>query len=176
MLTATLCEPKRCRPLEQPVNSLATLIAEHPFLAGMKPAHLDVLCECAMETQFPKDQLIFREGDLANRFYLIEEGRVALESRVQGERAVLIQTVGKGDVLGWSWLFPPYYWHFDARTLSPTKAIFFYGTRLRAQCEDDHDFGYELLKRMAAVVIQRLQAAREQRADSFRKVDLGMEA
>jgi CRP-like cAMP-binding protein len=176
MLTAMLCEPKRRRPLEQPVKSLATLIAGHPFLAGMKPAHLEMLCECAMQTQFPKDQLIFREGDLANRFYLLEEGRVALESHAGGDRAVLIHTLGKGDVLGWSWLFPPYYWHFDARTLAPTKAIFFYGTRLRAQCEEDHDFGYELLKRMAEVVILRLQAARELRADSFRKGDLGVEA
>src|ERR1043165_9089610 len=110
MRTATLWEPKRRPPVEQPVKSLATLIAEHPFLAGMKPAHLDVLCECAMQTKFPKDQSIFREGDLANRVYLIEEGRVALESRAGGDQAVLIQTLGKGDVLGWSLLFPPYYW------------------------------------------------------------------
>jgi CRP/FNR family cyclic AMP-dependent transcriptional regulator len=71
-------------------------------------------------------------------------------------------------------LFPPYYWHFDARALAPTKAIFFYGTRLRTQCEEDHDFGYELIRRMAAVVIMRLQAARGQMADSRRKVDLGV--
>ena len=147
------------------MKSLALLIAEHPFLAGMKPAHLEVLCDCAMQTQFVKDQLIFREGDLANRFYLIQEGRVALESGGD-ERTVLVQTVGAGDALGWSWLFPPYYWHFDARTLTPTKAIFFYGTRLRTQCEEDHDFGYELIKRMAEVIIRRLQATRLQSAAS----------
>jgi CRP/FNR family cyclic AMP-dependent transcriptional regulator len=174
MWTETLSTRERQRSPEPPVKSLETLIAEHPFLAGLKPAHLDVLCDCAMQTQFAKDQLIFREGDLANRFYLIQEGRVALESRAGGERTVLIQTVGAGEVLGWSWLFPPYYWHFDARTLAPTKAIFFYGTRLRAQCEEDHDFGYELMKRMAAVVILRLQAAREQRANSRRKADAGV--
>src|SRR6266436_8779406 len=82
------CQRSRVRnPLEQPVKSLATLIAEHPFLAGMTPAHLDVLCDCAMQTELVKDQLVFREGDLANRFYLIQEGRVALESRGD-ERAV----------------------------------------------------------------------------------------
>ena len=139
----------------------------------MKPAHLEVLCDCAMQTQFAKDQLIFREGDLANRFYLIQEGRVALESRGD-ERTVLIQTVGAGDVLGWSWLFPPYYWHFDARAVVATKAIFFYGTRLRTQCEEDHDFGYELIKRMAAVVIVRLQAARGRMADSRREAEVGV--
>lgn len=150
------------------VSSLTTLIVAHPFLAGMKAAHLDVLRECAMQTQFAKDQLIFREGDLANRFYLIEEGLVVLESRAGNGRRIPIQTVGGGEVLGWSWLFPPYYWHFDARTLRPTKAVFFYGTRLRTQCEEDHDFGYELIKRMAAVTIRRLQAAREQMAEFYR--------
>ena len=64
-------------------------------------------------------------------------------------------------MLGWSWLFPPYYWHFDARALQPTKAIFFYGTWLRENCERDHDFGYELIKRVSAVVIARLQTVRK---------------
>jgi CRP-like cAMP-binding protein len=73
-----------------------------------------------------------------------------------------IQTIGPGDVLGWSWLFPPYYWNFDARALEPTTAIFFYGTRLRDECEQDKALGYELMKRMTAVAIQRLQATRRQ--------------
>ena len=138
----------------------------------MKPAHLDVLCDCAMQTHFVKDQLVFREGDLANRFYLIEDGAVALESQSADGQRVLIQTVRDGDVLGWSWLFPPYYWHFDARSLAATKAIFFYGTRLRTQCEEDHDFGYELIKRMAAVAIRRLQGAREQMIEFYRAPDM----
>jgi len=144
------------------VNTLTTLVAEHPFLAGMKPAHLGRLCESAMQTEFSESQLIFREGDLANRFYLLEEGSVALESHSSLGRTTLIDVLGRGDVLGWSWLFPPYYWHFDARALKPTRAIFFYGTRLRAECDEDHDFGYELIKRVAAVVVRRMQAAREQ--------------
>ncbi len=115
-----------------------------------------------MQTQFSKGHLIFREGDLANRFYLIREGKVALESRINGGEVVPVLLLGGGDVLGWSWLFPPYYWHFDARVLEPTKAIFFYGTRLREECDEDHDLGYELIKRMAAVAIKRMQAAREQ--------------
>lgn len=131
----------------------------------MKPAHVDILSECAMETEFAEGQLIFREGDLANRFYLIVDGAVALESGARG-RKVLIETLGRGDALGWSWLFPPYYWHFSARALKPTRAIFFYGTRLRAQCDEDHDFGYELMKRMASVVVRRLQSARERTAEA----------
>ncbi len=115
-----------------------------------------------MLSHFEAGELIFREGDPANRFYLIQEGKVALESEKTGQRPVLIQTLGVGEVLGWSWLFPPYYWHFNARALEPTKAIFFYGTRLREQSEEDPVLGYELLKRMSHVVIQRLQATRQQ--------------
>jgi len=144
----------------QPTPSLAKLIARHPFLEGMKPEHLAILTECAMPAEFKKGELIFREGDPANRFYLIRSGRVELESKVEERDRMLIQTIGPGDVLGWSWLFPPYYWRFDARTTSPVKAIFFYGTRLREQCEQDPAFGYDLMKRTSEVVIKRLQAAR----------------
>jgi len=139
-----------------------SVIAEHPFLHGLRPAHLAVLAENSMSMHYEPGTLIFREGDPANRFYLIERGKVSLESSRRDEPAVPIQTIGPGDVLGWSWLYPPYYWHFDARAVEPATAIFFYGTRLREQCEEDHDLGYELMKRMTQVVIQRLQATRRQ--------------
>ena len=142
------------------MDSFVATITEHPFLQGMKPEHRKLLADCAMQTHFSQGQLIFREGDLANRFYLIEEGKVALETQTGSKRAALIQTVGAGEVLGWSWLFPPYYWHFNARAMEPTSAIFFYGTHLRDRCDEDHDFGYELMKCMTAVIIQRLQSTR----------------
>ena len=115
-----------------------------------------------MRVQYEPGEIIFREGDPANRFYLIEQGRVSVESRSGDEAPVAVQVVSNGEVLGWSWLFAPYYWHFDARATAPTTAIFFYGTRLREQCEQDHDFGFEMMKRMVHVVIHRLQAARQQ--------------
>jgi CRP-like cAMP-binding protein len=141
---------------------MADIIAEHPFLLGMQTRHLEVLAECAMPTQFARDTLIFREGDLANRFYLIQTGRVVLESKAPDGEKVLVERLGDGDALGWSWLFPPYYWNFDARAVQPTTAIFFYGTRLRTQCDEDRDFGFELVRRMAMVAIRRLQATRKQ--------------
>ena len=143
-------------------RSLEEIVAQHPFLRGISPAHLAILTDAAMLAQFDAGELLFREGDPANRFYLIREGQVVLESSAGESGAVPIQVIGAGDVLGWSWLFPPYSWRFDARTVEPVQAIFFYGTRLREQCESDHGLGYELMKRMAAVVIQRLQATREQ--------------
>jgi CRP-like cAMP-binding protein len=143
-------------------KTVASVIAEHPFLKGLKPEHQRLLGDNAMRVHYETGELIFREGDPANRFYLIEQGRVSLESPRRDESPFAVQVIGPGDVLGWSWLFPPYYWHFDARALEPTAAIFFYGTRLREQCEQDHDFGFELMKRMNQVVVQRLQATRQQ--------------
>ena len=143
-------------------QALESAINAHPFLAGLKAEHLRALKDNAMVMRYGLGEVIFHEGDPANRFYLIRQGKVALESSRREGESILIQCIGSGDVLGWSWLFPPYYWHFDARAVEPTEAIFFYGTRLRERCEDDHDLGYELIKRMTSVVIQRLQATRKQ--------------
>jgi CRP/FNR family cyclic AMP-dependent transcriptional regulator len=141
----------------------ATLAAQ-PFLKGLSGQQLDSLLGNAMSVEFKAGKTIFREGQLANRFYLILEGEVALESLAVEKEGdpELIQTIGAGDVLGWSWLFPPYYWHFDARSVKSTRAIFIYGTRVRELCENDHDLGYELMKRTAEIVIGRLQCARQQ--------------
>jgi CRP-like cAMP-binding protein len=158
-------KPKGESSAMRPVD---TVLAEHPFLKGLKPEHLRLLADNAMRMHYQPGELIFREGDPANRFYLIEQGQVSLESSRRDEPAVVMQTIGPGDVLGWSWLFPPYYWQFDARATEPTTAIFFYGTRLREQCEQDHDLGYELMKRMAQVIIHRLQATRKRLLASCR--------
>jgi CRP-like cAMP-binding protein len=144
------------------MTELQQSMAEHPFCKGLTVRHVEALAEFAMETRFEAGQVIFREGDVANRFYLIVEGKVALEAPRREGEPVPIATIGAGDVLGWSWLFPPYYWNFDARALEPVRALFFYGTRLRERCESDRDLGYELMKRMAMVMLQRLQATRRQ--------------
>lgn len=140
------------------------LLAEQPFLKGLSAQQIELLADNAMPVEFKTDELIFKEGGPANRFYILLSGEVALESpcpKCDDERGtVLIETVGAGSGLGWSWLFPPYYSHFDARAVSPVKAIFFYGTRLREQCESDHELGYLLMKRAAGIFIERLQAAR----------------
>ena len=143
------------------IEPMATRVALHPFLAGMNRKHLALLTDCAMVVRFAAGQVIFREGENANRFYLLESGSVHLESNRALGDTVLIDTVRAGDLLGWSWIFPPHVWHFTARAAEPTVAIFFYGTILREYCERDPAFGYELFKRMSAVMVKRLQAARE---------------
>ena len=139
--------------------SLEKDVAGHPFLLGLSEHQIRLLVDCAIRTHFEKDQVVFREGETANRFYLIESGHVSLESSGTGE-PVTIEAIGPGDLLGWSWLFPPYVWHFTARALEPTTAIFFYGTVLREYCEQDPALGMALFKRMSAVMTERLQSAR----------------
>jgi CRP/FNR family transcriptional regulator, cyclic AMP receptor protein len=141
---------------------LAARVALHPFLAGMNRTQLALLRDCAMATHFKKGETILHEGEFANRFYLIESGKVVLESRPGFGEPLVVETIGAGDLLGWSWMFPPYVWQFSARAVEPTTALFFYGTILREYCEKDHSLGYELFKRMSAVMMKRLQAARKQ--------------
>ena len=148
------------RTLHSDRVKLEAQVAAHPFLYGMSEHHIRLLADCAMRSHFEAEDVIFREGEGANRFYLIERGKVALESSTLGE-PVTIEEIGDGDLLGWSWLFPPYAWHFTARAVVHTTAIFFYGTVLREYSDKDHSLGFELFKRMSAVMLRRLQAARQ---------------
>ena len=156
-----IAAPPICEDRPEP-RDLDEIISIHPFLMGLSPHQARILKDCAMFMKFKAGELVFREGDPANRFYLILTGKVALEAHAQARGVTPIQFVEDGEVLGWSWLFPPYYWHFDARAIEETETIFFYGTPLREECESDHDFGYEMVKRVAAVMMTRLQATRRQ--------------
>jgi CRP/FNR family cyclic AMP-dependent transcriptional regulator len=141
---------------------LSTRVALHPFLAGMNRTHLTLLTDCAVSRYFKTGQTILRENEFANGFYLIETGRVALESEIAFGESIVIQTIRAGDLLGWSWMFPPYVCQFTARAVEPTTALFFYAAILREYCEKDHSLGYELLKRISAVMVTRLQSTHRQ--------------
>ena len=134
----------------------------------MAAQSLTLLAQDSMFATFKADEMILSEGGIANRFYLILEGQVGLESSVSSNDALQLQTLGPGDILGWSWLIAPFYLKFDARAATPVKAIFFYGTRVRALCEENHDLGYELMKRVSAVVIKRMQALRRELSEPAR--------
>ena len=148
----------------------AKTLAEQPFFKGMSEPLLKLLAREAMPAEFKAGEEIFNEGGLANRFYLICSGKVELQVTSDFEhQPAVVETIGAGNVLGWSWLFPPYTWHFDACAISPAKAIFFYGTRLREECEANPELGYELMKRVSAVVIERLQATRRRLVEREKK-------
>ena len=137
-------------------------VDDHPFLKGFKAEHLALLAANALPAHFQAGEIIFREGEMANRFYLLTAGAVVLETYTKDRGSAVVDKIGAGDVLGWSWLMAPYKWRFDARAVKPTNAIIFFGTNLREQCESDPRLGYELMKRVTKVVITRLQASRHQ--------------
>lgn len=148
-------------------QTLEPLLAEHPFFRGLEPHYLSLLVGCAANVRFDAGEYIFREGEDANEFYIIRHGKVALELFTPERGILTIQTLGAGDVLGWSWLFPPYRWRFDARARELTRAIALDGTCLRRKCDEDHSLGYELVKRFAQIIIERLQATRLQLLDVY---------
>jgi len=135
-------------------------LAAHPFLKGMSPHHLELLALCAMPTEFDAGQIVLREGEPASGFYLIETGTVVLEAKANDGKTVVIDTVCAGEPLGWSWLFPPYLWSFDARATEPCTAICLSGLLLRQHRDDDLTLSHELHKRASEVMVRRLRAAR----------------
>ena len=147
--------------------TLEPILAQHPFFGGLKPEHLQSLTGCASNVRYSAGTYIFREGDVASNFYIIRQGKVAVETHAAERGLITIQTIEAGEVLGWSWLFPPYRWHFSARVVEPTLAFALDGTCLRDKSGGDHDLGYELLMRFAQVIIQRLEATRLQLLDVY---------
>lgn len=149
------------------VRTLDQELAEHPFFRDVDLPTIQLLARCGSNAQFESDRYLFREGEAANTFYVLRAGSVALEVAEAQRGALLVETIHKGEVLGWSWLFPPYRWHFSGRAVEPVRAIALDGACLRGKCESDHDLGYELMKRFAAVIIERLQATRLQALDLY---------
>jgi CRP/FNR family cyclic AMP-dependent transcriptional regulator len=144
------------------MRTLNEAITRSAFFRGMKPEHLAGVTAGAQEIQFNTGAVLFREDEPSNQFYLIESGKIALETRQPGQDAKVIQILSDGEVLGWSWLFPPFAWHFEARAIAPTKIISLSGGHLLVMAEEDHGFGYELMKRVGQVLIHRLQATRKE--------------
>jgi CRP/FNR family cyclic AMP-dependent transcriptional regulator len=149
------------------MNTLDTLIADSPVFAGLDPAYLELIAGCAQTAGFEADQYLFREGDQADTFYLVRHGRVGIETVVAGRGALTVETVDAGDVVGWSWLFRPFRWHFDARAIDAVRAIAFDGACLRGKCDQDHTLGYELLNRFSPVMLERLLATQLQLIDVY---------
>ena len=138
----------------------AESLPDHPLFEGMIGRHRHILAQCAMPANFEPGETIVETGEPANCFYLVIEGLIGLEFP-SALSTLRVQTIGSGDILGWSWLFSPYYWHFNAVAELPTETIFLYGSRLRQECDRDRDFGYEMFKRMSGILIGRLHDTRE---------------
>ena len=150
------------------VTTLEPILAQHPFLRDLRPGHIVLLNGCASNVRFNAGQFLFHEAEEADKFFIIRQGKVAIEIFFPARGPITIETIGEGDVLGWSWLVFPHQWRFDARAVEMTRAIALDGTCLRDKCEEDHDLGYELLKRFAHIIDRRLQATRLQLLDIYR--------
>ena len=148
-------------------SSLERALADVPLLEGLGPEALTLLAGCASNVHFDEGANLIRRGDPADAFYVIRHGTVVLETYSPGRGPVTIETLESGEVLGWSWLFSPYRWHLDARALTPVHATAFDAACLRTKCERDPAFGYELISRLAQVLIERLQWTRLRLLDVY---------
>ena len=149
------------------METIDRLIRDVPVFHGLPDEELKLLAGCASNVHFETGAVLFREGDPADTFYVLRHGSVALEMYVPARGPAVIETLEAGEVLGWSWLFPPYRWHFDARALTGVRATAFDGACLRGKCEDDPKLGYELMSRFAQVLIERLQWTRLRLLDLY---------
>src|ERR1051325_9925266 len=142
-------------------DSIKQILEACPFFAGMKSEHLRIIAEGATQATFGPEEFVFQEGEPANRLYLVKSGRIAVEAHEPANGTIRVQVLGPGDILGWSWMFPPFVWHLRARAVEPVKVIVLNAAHLLICAEREHDFGYELMKRVAQVVIHRLQITRK---------------
>jgi len=149
------------------METLERIIGEHPFFAGLESYYTGLLVGCGANVRFQPGAYIFKEGEEANEFYLIRSGRVALEIFAPQRPPIVVETLAEGDILGWSWLLPPYLWKFHAHAVQDTRAIALDGKCLRTKCEQNHDLGYEVLKRFAQIMERRLEATRMQLLDVY---------
>lgn len=148
-------------------RTLEAYLADYPLFRDLDPDYLKLLNGCAANAHFAAGEVIFRQGEPADRFYLIRHGRVSIEISTPHAQVLRIQTLEGGEVLGLSWLFPPYIWFFDARALTATRALAVDGKCLRAKCDEDPKLGYELMKRFSIILHARMQAARLQIMDIY---------
>ena len=148
-------------------STVAARISAHPFFAALTDAQLVALSEDAITETFTAGQRLFDEGGIADMFWLIEHGSIALDMRVPGRGDQVVETLGPGTVLGWSWLHPPYRWHFRAVARLATTAIAFDAASVRRRCDADPAFGYAMLRSFTPVITERLQATRLRLLDLY---------
>jgi CRP/FNR family cyclic AMP-dependent transcriptional regulator len=146
-------------------ENLTVLLKNHLFLKGLEDKHIQTLLSCVTNVRFREGDYLVREGQEAKSFFLLRSGRVALEINAREHGMLRVETVGEGEVLGWSWLIAPYRWRFDACAVEEVRAFSLDGTCLRTKCETDPEFGYEMLKRFSLIIAQHLDAMRLQLLD-----------
>lgn len=149
------------------VEGLDKIIAGHPFFEGMDDDDIALIAGCGTNEVLEADRFVFREGEPADKFYLLRSGAVAVELHSPGRDPVVLETLSDGDIFGWSWMVPPYEWSYDVRAVQLTRLVSLDAKCLRAKMENDHTLGYELFKRFVPIMAQRMAAARLQLTDLY---------
>ncbi len=142
-------------------------LSGHDFFSELSEEALKFLCECASLRDIKKSQTLFKQGERADKFYVVRNGRISVQIPALMGPNLEIQSLGKNQVLGWSWLISPYQWNFQAKAEDDSELLEFNGTAILARCEQEPKFGYEVLKRFAALMSERLEAARLKMMDDW---------
>lgn len=150
------------------MRGLDTILKEHPLFKELEEDQIQFICGCGRNRVFAPGEVMAHSGDSADHFYVLREGKVSVQLHTIDRGAVTLQTMGPGDVIGWSWLFPPYQWSFDITAIQQTRVIEFDGRCVRGKCEEDHDLGYRLMKSFSQLMVQRLEATRMQVLDVYK--------
>ena len=144
-----------------------TVLRATPLFSDLSDEHVASIAECAKAMRFRAKDKIYAEGDPADQFMIVREGRVAIDMETPHRGVLTVHTVSPGEVLGWSWLFPPHEWHYNARAVQDTNAIALDADCLRARIDRSPELGYELMKRFSAIMLNRLEATRMQLMDLY---------
>lgn len=149
------------------MQTMEEVLGSHPFFAGLNAGAMRLIAGCASNVHFAEGEFLFEEGHEANQFWVIRRGRVAMQVESPGRGAIVTDTMDEGEVVGWSWLVPPYRFFADGRAVTPVSATALDGACLRGKCEADPELGYQLLKRVTSVMYQRLQSTRIRLLDLY---------
>jgi len=147
------------------MESLEPILRQHSFFKDVPKEYIDFIVGCTSHVVFKAEEVVLSEGQAADKFYLIRSGKVAIYIDKPSE--IIIQTIGEGDILGWSWLIPPHLYRFSAKAVENTRALALDGKCLREKCESNPDLGYRFLKRLVGVLTERLEATRMQLLDIY---------
>ena len=148
-------------------NEIENYLRSHTIFSNLNPAHIEILVQHAQERSFVVGDMLFRQMDMAEHFYILMDGSIKVQVPAIMGPALVVQTLGASDILGWSWLIPPYKWTFEAKAELDSRVLVFDGKALLQHCETDNKFGYTLMKMFAGLMSERLNAARIKMMDSW---------
>lgn len=149
------------------MQTLEPIVAELPLFKGLKPEHIKLISGCASNARYDAGTFVGREGHPADKFWVLREGRMALQIHAPGRGPLTILTLGENDAVGWSWLVPPYQLRFDIHVVQTTRALVFDGKCLRGKFANDPELGYEMMQRFSSMILRRLDAMSLQLLDLY---------